>query len=232
MDFLIELYNEATKIELLIIGFILFLAFVNGFIKIPKWAKLRKKSKEPHKNCPNSFDFAKTMEKVMNRSSKISNIKNKLIMKEQMAEVDITTSEIVSILRDNFNNLLDKTKHSEEEKIEARKAYKSMIENAVIKEAKHFVRTWIAKNHFTEKTDLQFVDYVNEKIKLVYEVVTREVKENYLHKTMKISQVKLSESVILNCSDKINPKIQHMFSYSREVAEKFEKEIVELEKEV
>ena len=230
MDFLLELYNEATKIELLIIGFILFIAIVNGFIKIPHWAKLRKK-KAPHEGCPYAFDFKSSMEKIMEKTSKISYIKNRLVMKDQMAEVDIITGEIVTILRDNFNELLSKTKLSEEEKIEARKAYKSTIENAVIKEAKHLVRTWIAKNHFTEKTDLQFIDYINEKIRLIYEAVTREVRENYLHKTMKVPQTKLTESVILNCSEKINPKIQHMFSYAREVAEKYEKEIALLEAE-
>jgi len=228
MDIFIELYNEATKVELLIIGFILFIGFVNGFIKIPKWSRI-KKSKRMHVDCPYYFDFAKTMKDVMRKAEKISDLKNRQTMKEQMAEVDITTKEIVTILRDNFNDLLSKTKLSEEDKIESRKAYKSLIENAVIKEAKHLVRVWIAKNHFTEKTDLEFIDYVNEKIKLIYETVTREVKENYLYKTMKIPQSKLTESVILNCSERINPKIQHMFTFAREVADKYEKQIKELE---
>ena len=232
MDFFTELYRELSKADLIVIGFVLIVLITNGAFKgIINKIKIKKRDKEnPHEDCPYYPDFGKRMEACLNRTNKIDHIKYKIIPSDQLREADIVTKEIIDILRDNFDSLLDKLKATENEKIDARKAYKNMITLAVGKEAKDHLRNWMIKNHFTEKTDIEFSDYITDKTRLVYEIVVREVTENYLHKTMLVDRKRLGESVILNCSEKINPKINHLFIYARAVAEKKEAEIRELEK--
>ena len=233
MDFFAEIYNELSKADIIVLAFVLIVLIVNGAFKgITNKIKIRKSnSGNPHTGCPHYPDFAGRMEKCLARTNKIDHIKYKVIPADQLREADIVTKEIIDILRDNFNTLLDKLKSPESDKIDARKAYKNMITNAVGKEAKDHLRNWMLKNHFTEKSDIEFSDYITDKIRMVYEIASREVTENYLHKTMLVDRKKLGESVILNCSEKINPKIHHLFIYARSVAEQKEKEIRELEKE-
>lgn len=233
MELFIELYNELSKADIVVIGFVLIVLIVNGAFKgITNKLKIKKQGKSNvHEACPHYPDFASRMEKCLEKTNKIDHIKYKIVPSEQLREADIVIKEIIDILRDNFNTLIDKLKSPETDKIEARKAYKAMISNAVGKEAKDHLRNWILKNHFTEKTDIEFSDYIAEKVKLIYDIVQREVTDNYLHKTMLVDRKKLSESVILNCSEKINPKINHLFIYARSVADNKEHEVKELEKE-
>lgn len=222
---LFELYKELSKAEILFGATIIIILIANGAFKgIIEYVKVKKKKKanegNPHLNCEHFPKFQELMKNAIGLIEKIDHIKYVVIPSEQMNEVKIVFQDIIGILRDDFSNLLDSSVATDPQKVEAKKAYFNIISRALEVKVTEQVEGWMMKNHFTEKNDMEFTEYITAKINKIYEIKIREVKDHYLHNAMIVTREEVSNSVLLNCAKEINPKLTAMFFYARSVAER------------
>lgn len=236
--FLIRLYDTTDKLSLILLAIGLSYAVYSGIIKI-KWFKRKKKNAlNPHIGCVNYESLQKMINTAVEEASRrasdrmyrIIRIKRFETIYEQMNEADLAWIKVSDMLKEHFYEYVDEQDDlTELEKQHAVKYYNAVIDTMAI-EVKGLIRRWMIKNHFMEKSDIEYKVYVTDKFEALSHKITLLMDYSYLQSLLKIERRELH-----NKSMELVPQMQAVvndfFNKARTIAKEKYALVEELEKE-
>ena len=215
-----------------------------GIIQIPSLIKKKKlkkeKSEQPeslmsmHESCPNFTSITVILERVMEKSDRIFRIKYNETLYEQMNDAELMWVDTKDVLKDNFIKTFDeenKDDATKDEKLLAINYYTMVIDNMEV-EMLGLIRRWMRKNHFIEKTELEYQAYIEEKIEQLYNKMSRLFNERYDEDVSLVDRKILRNNMNTRSMPIISKRVQKFFLRAKAVAiEKLEK-IKKIEEEI
>jgi hypothetical protein len=231
-------WTEATKMDLLQWGVILFIIFGGGagIIKNYVTQKLGLKPKKPgkypegHLNCDLYPEHVKALEKKESVTERITVIKYIDTVYEQMAKVGSYREKIYKILFDAYKARLPESGLSETQRKAALVSYKKDLKIA-LDDVQGYYRKCVKENHFTEKSDVEFNNYVIEKTESGAERLGDSFDVYYLQSVSIVDREELRATNRNECLPQIKELVSQMFFEIREIAEKKKSLIEEIQEE-
>ena len=183
-----------------------------------------------HKSKDNKTPFQEVFARVLDKSEKIFRIKYHDTIYEQMNEAELMWEDASSKLKDNFMKTYDKynPESSKEQKRHIVEVYSLIIDSLELKTV-GLIRKWMKKNHFIEKTEIEYTAYTEEKIKILHEKMSRMFDLKYDEDIMLVSREVLRNEMIENVMPFISKSGQMFFLKAREIAVSKVKLIEELQ---
>lgn len=238
VDIALQLWTEASKMDLLILALIAFMIFGNGANKIRKITKLKKISKLALLNeeeCINQEDVVQIQNKSeaigYDKGCRVTHIREHSTIYEQMCVVETTGETVKSELLDTYDawlleqNLDDKT-------YSTAISYYEEIVNGAIMSATGYLRKWIQRNHLMEMPDLEFMKiYVPDKLLQAKNKLTAYLSHRHITHILLISKEdrkKLNEEKVI---PKIVTEFTNMFVEIRQIAEESAEKIKMIKEE-
>jgi hypothetical protein len=230
------LFAEASKVDLIIIGILLLFLISNGIIQVPKWLNIKKAKTlgnypESHAACELYPEHLSGLKDQRAIGEKVSRIKYHDTVYDQMIKVRLYAEQVKTILMRHYTKLLQDRGLNEKQISDAKIDYRKDLKIA-IDEACGYLRKWVKNNHFTDKSDVEFNEYIMLRTAEVMEKVTEVIDAYYLSSVCIIDREELRKSNETECAPGISQLISKMFFEIREIAEIKQKEIAELEKGV
>ncbi len=191
--------------------------------KSRKEEKNKPESKSPlmdlHKGCKNYSSLAIILEKVMFKSDKIVRIKYQDTLYEQMNDAELMWEDVTNSLRDNFTKTFDKT-NPKAEKADRKYAIKCY---AIILESMEtgmlgLIRKWMKKNHFIEKSELDYVTYMEEKAELLHTKMKRLFDDRYEEDKLMVKATTLRKAMEENSMPVISKRMVTFFLRAKVIA--------------
>ena len=215
MKFFIDALQNATPIEAFLLGVLLVYFVGKGIIKLP-FVNIGKSnsSNKSHYNCELHSDF----NKIIENNIKIIRIKTVETLYEQMSNLEVIHEDITVKMKTIFNNMC-----KNEAEIERYSDLVSVMEH----EVKNVTRKFYRDNHFTSRSEIEFSNYVDEKVdhlisRVVYHLDTR-------YKGYSISRDKLQKANEKELVPYARTKFRKAFYDARAISYEKEKQIRELE---
>lgn len=224
------IFTEATKMDLLQWGIIAFIIFGNGanIIRQVVKDKLGIKSKpKTHEECELFPEHLAQLKDERSIGERITLIKYKDTIYEQMTKVSKYAEKAHKIIYDNYVSLLPENGLSETQRKAALVSYRKDLKIA-IDETRGFLRKAVKENHFTEKTDVEFNAYTVEKIQEANDKISEVLDAYYLQSVCIVDREELRQTNVTNCLPQLKEMITQMFFEIREIAEKKEALIREI----
>ncbi len=186
-----------------------------------------------HRGCKNYSSLAIILEKVMERSDKIVRIKYQDTLYEQMNDAELMWEDVTNHLKDNFAKTFDIENPDIEksEKVYSVKCYILIIESMET-EMMGLIRKWMKKNHFIEKSELSYVDYIEEKIGLLHSKMTRLFDDKYEEDKLLINREALRKNMKENVMPIIHKRGTTFFLRAREISIEKSKLIKEIKDKI
>lgn len=231
-------WNEATKMDLLQWGVMLFIIFGGGagIIKNYVASKLGIKQKKAgdypkgHEACSLYPEHQKALEKKESITEQITVIKYIDTVYEQMAKVGSYREKVHKILFDTYKLKLPEHGLSETQRKAALVSYKKDLKIA-LDDVQGYYRKCVKENHFTEKTDVDFNTYVIDKTDDGADRLGDAFDAYYLQSVCIVDREELRTINKSECLPRIKELMSQMFFEIREIAEKKENLIKEIQEE-
>lgn len=201
--------------------------------------KSKKKSKEDsligiHENCKNFSSVALILEKVMDKSDRIFRIKYQETLYDQMNDAEIVWDSTRDALMENFLLVL----HNSPDLIIS----KSQISDAVYFYGKIIdamevdilgvVRRWMRKNHFAEKSHIEYDRYIEEKTRLLEDKISRLFDESYHEDRLLVERPLVQQSFNKNYKEQLHRNIRIFLIKAKTTAVVNLKRIKDIEEEI
>lgn len=246
MDFgsLLIAIQQMSPIEAMLVTIVVIYAVYRGGINLVLPLFKRRKAKrllkggeaddasliDIHRNCKNFASFGIILEKVMEKSDKIFRIKYQETLYEQMNEAELMWDDARDTLKTNFAKTYDKHNHKSDKvhRMQTFKLYEIIIDSLEV-DMVGIIRKWLRKNHFLEKSELQYAAYAEEKASLLLTRMTRLFDDKYDEERMHVKREALRETMTDNALPAINKRIGTFFLRVRAIAFSKEKEIADVE---
>ena len=183
-----------------------------------------------HEGCPHYPDIKNIIHEATTNSSKITRIQSLDILRDQMAEVELTMMDIKKKFMKVYFTGLATLRGTKEGLIGSRDVahYTEIMDNLEIDSCGVMLK-FMKQNHFTDKTEDEFVLYVQKKIKYLQEHVTDELNTRYESHHFEMSRESLFELNTRECLAYSNEKLRELFYKVREISKKYFEEIERLE---
>lgn len=214
MNFVDLFVNEPLFIKIIVVAVISIPSLLSGGSFF-----LHFKKKKRHKDC----QMYPSMLQNDNLRSRIQTIKEKTILAEQMAVVASANAKIMFIIRKAFLDIAQSERDIS--------AYGDILLTAK-EEVKDYIRKWLRVNHYTSKSEIEFQDYINSKIKDLLDVVTYHLDRKYKDSFFTIPRADVcahNESKVIPEAQKIWEK---MFRDCREISRNNEELIKTLQSKI
>jgi len=215
-----------------------------GIIQIPSLIKKKKlkkeKSEQPeslmsmHESCPNFTSITVILERVMEKSDKIFRIKYSETLYEQMNDAELMWVDTKDVLKDNFSKTFEeenKGDASKEEKLLAMKYYTMVIDNMEV-EMLGLIRRWMRKNHFVEKSDIEYQAYIDDKIEQLHHKMSRLFDDRYDEDVLLVNRDTLRNTMKTRTMPIVSKRIQTFFLRAKAISLEKLKVIQKIEGEI
>ncbi len=228
-----------TPVEAMLTTVIFGYLITKGIIKIPILVKKKKKLKSDsllalHENCPNFTSITVILERVMEKSDKIFRIKYGETLYEQMNDAELMWADTKDTLKDNFAKTFEeenKGDASKEEKLFAIKYYSLTIDNMEV-EMLGLIRRWMRKNHFVEKSEIEYQAYIEEKTEQLHHKMSRLFDDRYDEDVLLVDREMLRNTMTSRSMPIISKRVQKFFLRARAVSIEKAKVIEKIEGEI
>jgi len=222
-----------SPIEAMLLTIMVIFLIYRGIINIPF---ILKKKKKPgtilglHSDCKNFSSFISILDKAMRDTSEIMHIKYIETVYDQMNLVEESWRRIRVDLKQAFvKNLSDNI--SEHHKQDAKVCYNLVIDK-IGRDMIGLMRKWIKRNHFTEKTEIEFQTYIGERVKDLEEFFTIAIQDVYVPDQMLVDLKQLRKFSVEKVMPEISREIFSLFTKIRIVAIEKEAEIQKIKEKL
>lgn len=216
MEYIVDIIINASPIERLSLLIFLLFGTYKGIIKLPF---VNFGNKKTHESCNLYEDMNRIIKESVLTSQKISRIKTKEILHEQMNALEVVHNEIIYKMKSIYNSISNHDKDISH--------YEEIIDN-LENDIKNMIKNWFRENHLTEKTESEYRAYTITHVGLIISRVTDTLDRKY--KNFKIDR----ETLYKHHADKLitfaKEKYTGVFYTAREISRSFEEKIKELEK--
>lgn len=215
-----NLISNADPIALILATIMIIIGVYKGVIKI-KWLKLPRLNKDdPHFNCQHNKSFNETISRAIESASdkafEIARIKFIETIYYQMVEAHLTWITVGDILKDNFYKQIEQTTVKNEDKQKAIIHYNMMIDK-MEKNIMDILRGWMKKNHFIEKSEVEFQCYIEDKVKILIPKISSIIDHGFNRSILCIDMHDLHESA-LECMPQISAAATTFFHKARSIS--------------
>ena len=215
---------------------IIFFTYRGGANLIPKFKKVKDKKEESHslldlhRPCQNFTSFQVIIERVMVKSDQIFRLKYQDTLYEQMNEAELLWDGTKDLLRLNFAKTFDleNPKLPKEQRFASVDCYSNIIDS-VETEILGLIRRWMRKNHFMEKSEIEYETYITEKTKLLYDKMTRLFDDRYNEDRILVKRDVIKRTMTENSLPTVTKNIHAFFLKAKATAREKDKEIKKLE---
>ena len=218
-----------TPIQILVIVTLVYLV-KGGTFDLPKYLIGKKKKSKTHETCDNYADHMSLLEKERLKGYKIAEIKYKSLLFEQMTKVEILVNKIKLMMTKEFSMLIDSMDISEKRKSDAKVLYEGIVKWA-LEDAQGYLKGWIKDNHFVEKTDVAFQEYIQKRTVEANEVISDGIDRYYIKSIFHVDRDDLKRANDVNLLPRITPMVSIMFIEVRSIAEEKIELIKQIEEE-
>ncbi len=216
---------EAAMLTAMVIFFI----YRGGVNLLPKLKKTDQKSKDAkdlfavHQNCKNYSSLLIILERAMQDASDIMHIRYIETIYDQMNLAEESWRRIRMILRQGFVENLDEDLE-DGLKQDAKVCY-NLVLDKIGKDLIGLLRKWVKRNHFTEKSDLEFQSYITERLRDLTEFFSIAIQDVYVPEIMKFDLERLRNFNLEKLMPEIGKEIVSFFTKARIIAAEKEKKI-------
>ena len=198
---------------IIVIGYLI----VKGIIKIPTFGS--KNNNNVHAKCGNFDSVINLINNAVSIYQKTIRIKYIDTLYEQMTLLEVTHEDITLKMLSDFRELTSNIKDI--------RTYRSLIKE-MEHELKNLFRKWFKENHFTKRTDQEFIHYIKDKLQLVQKVITAKLDDEFVDYS--ITRKELRDDNMTNLVPYIQDKYTKLFYEVRDISSVKEKEVEELNK--
>lgn len=187
-------------------------------------SKNKNETGNPHTDCPFYQDLLNIVEQVLRTndetSRKIYMIETQITLEEQMKEVEMYLSNI----KDNFKTTyLKEMRECNNDDVnglmdEKDAQHYMTILNDVEEHCKELIRTWVRRNHFSDKSDQDFLVYVDQRFNMVTSHIRTKLDELYQTNCFSISRERLYQINIMHIKTKAQEQFRLLFFRVREIS--------------
>lgn len=240
--FFIEIITSLKDMDntgIFLVSVLVSFSLMQGSVQIPKIFKKKRNKKTSNSlvqllmDNPNYPTLTAILEKSMEKSDEITKIKYIDVIYEQMTEAELVTEEIKEILSNSLDEMLDPIDElSKSEKEIVLLQFEIILENMENSFIGIF-RKWMKRNHFLDKTPIEFNVYIQDKIEISLKRFKR-----YFEKYNSIIYDKRNfqdNDFYLRfekCCPEIEKKLIILFNKVKEIGLKKREEIEKIKKEI
>ena len=217
MEFLLNLWSESNTLTQILTIIIIIVGVYKGVLVLP-FVNIKKKQRKTHEECNLYHDMNEIIKNAIIKSQKISKIKDKDIIRDQMNSLEVTHNEILYKMKSIYHS------HVKNDKDIAH--YNELLDN-LEHDIRSMIKAWFRENHLTEKSDKDYRDYVSTRIGLILSRVTDTL--NYKYKNFELDRQKLQDIHREELIPFAVEKYTDIFYLARDISQKYETRIKELE---
>lgn len=187
-----------------------------------------------HRNCANSTSIAVILERVMDKSDKIFRIRYQETLYEQMNDAELMWDNSRDALMENFLKVLNDDPDVLPTKNEINASvflYGKIIDSMEV-DILGIVRRWMRKNHFADKTSIEYEAYIDDKTKLLHDKVVRLFDESYNEDRLLTPRLDVKKAFDADHMSEVNKGIRTFFLKAKATAEESARRIAVLEEEI
>lgn len=188
---------------------------------------------DAHKNCINYPSVANILERVMEKSDRIFRIRYQETLYEQMNDAELLWDAARDDLMANFLLVL-KDQDFVITKAEIPSAlfiYSKIIDSMEV-DVLGVIRRWMRKNHFIDKSEIEYDQYIEEKIELLHDKIVRLFDESYNDDKLLIERSLLRDSFDIKYFASIQKRARIFFLKAKATAHESARRIAEIEEEI
>jgi len=191
-----------------------YLAF-KGIIKIPGFGT--KNGGNVHAKCGNFDSVINLINNAISIYQKTIRIKYIETLYEQMTLLEVVHEDITLKMLADFRGLTHDIKDI--------RNYRVLIKN-MEHELKNLFRKWCKENHFTQRTETEYLIYIKEKLQLIQKVITARLDDEFVD--YGVSREDLRADNIKHLIPYIQDKYTKIFYDFRDISASKEKEVKKL----
>lgn len=230
--------HPTVQMVAILVGFWL----IQGGYLIVKKQKNRKNDKEKnsrgdltdHSSCVNFPSLLLLVKNAIDKMAEIQRIQINITISEQMTEFDDLFIDFRKILKSNYMKLYREKSGKSVSGLLNEKDVQHYVSILMALESplKGVTRRFLKKNHFVEKSEEEFKNYILERTEDYQNEIGDYLDEHYDTNHFLISREELFDSNMKNCREELYKKVDKFFYKVRTISKEKQNEIIKLEEHI
>ena len=164
---------------------------------------------------------------AVDKAIRIFEIRRVTIVEAQMVLIDRLSEKCKNILIDDFYELMNLDSKESYKEI---RAYANILDVS-FKPITWKLRKWVIKNHLTERSEMEFKEYVEETTDEVIEATSASIDKNYFSEDFSINRIQLKKKNLEVSGKELYDTISDTLYELRNVSKKYQVQIRNIEDE-